>query len=395
MNLQPTLFDGARMGIREAIDLTAASLQAHGSAYDHWAVAYSGGKDSTAVLTVVWHLIRTGRVQAPARLTVSYADTRMELPPLAAAARTILDMLRAEGVDVHVVLPPLDDRFFVYMFGRGVPPPTNRFRWCTGQIKVEPMEAEVRRLAGSGKILMLTGVRQGEGAARDARIALSCSKDGNECGQGWYHQSLSPDHCDTLAPILHWRVCFVWDWLSGFVEPHGFPTRMVADAYGMGPEGGRVEKNARTGCNGCPLATKDSALENLLRLERYRYLEPLKELRPLYRWLREPAQRLRKPGRETNKGGIVRFTDRMGPLTMAARREGMRRVLDIQRRVNEARPEGSPGIDTLDAEEVARIEQLIAADTWPNRWAGTEPTGDTPFERVFVDGSKQREMFGN
>ena len=31
--IQPTLFDGARMGIREAIDLTAASLQAHGSAY--------------------------------------------------------------------------------------------------------------------------------------------------------------------------------------------------------------------------------------------------------------------------------------------------------------------------------------------------------------------------
>ena len=147
MNLQPTLFDGARMGIREAIDLTAASLQAHGSAYDHWAVAYSGGKDSTAVLTVVWHLIRTGRVRAPARLTVSYADTRMELPPLAAAARTILDMLRAEGVDVHVVLPPLDDRFFVYMFGRGVPPPTNRFRWCTGQIKVEPVDPEAPRPA--------------------------------------------------------------------------------------------------------------------------------------------------------------------------------------------------------------------------------------------------------
>lgn len=393
MTTQPTLFDGARMDIRQAIDLTAASLEAHGSAYGHWAVAYSGGKDSTAVLTVVWHLIRTGRVKAPARLTVSYADTRMELPPLAAAARTILDLLRSQGVEVHVVLPPLDERFFVYMFGRGVPPPTNRFRWCTGQIKVEPMEAEVRRLAGAGKILMLTGVRQGESAARDARIALSCSKDGNECGQGWYHQSLSPDHCDTLAPILHWRVCFVWDWLSGFVEPHGFPTAMVADAYGQGREGGAVEKNARTGCNGCPLATRDSALDNLLRRDRYRYLEPLKELRPLYRWLREPAQRLRKPGREKSKDGATRFTNRMGPLTFEARRAGLAKVLDIQDRVNAAAPDGMPTIDTLDAEEAARIRELIDAGTWPNRWAGTEPTGDQPFERVHADGSVQREWF--
>ncbi len=32
--------------------------------------------------------------------------------------------------------------------------------------------------------LMLTGVRIGESAARDQRIALSCTKDGGECGQG-------------------------------------------------------------------------------------------------------------------------------------------------------------------------------------------------------------------
>lgn len=51
MSAQPTLFDGARMSMRESIDLTLASLQAYGPQHRHWAVAWSGGKDSTALVT--------------------------------------------------------------------------------------------------------------------------------------------------------------------------------------------------------------------------------------------------------------------------------------------------------------------------------------------------------
>ncbi len=394
--MQPTLFDAERRTLGEAIETTAASLSAYGPTHRHWAIAYSGGKDSTALATVVLKLLKMGAVPPPERLTVCYADTRMELPPLAAAASRLLDAFRAEGVEVRVALPPLDDRFFVYMLGRGVPPPTNRFRWCTGQIKVEPMEAALRGLYEGSKILMLTGVRQGESAARDGRIAISCGKDGAECGQGWYQETLPEHLCDTLAPILHWRVCHVWDWLANGVEKkyrHGYETGMVASAYGLGEEGSRVEKNARTGCNGCPLATKDAALDNLLRSARWKYLEPLKELRPLYRWLREPAQRLRKPGREMNKAGAVRYTNRMGPLTFEARTKALDAILSIQARVNEAAGD-MPTIDMLDAEEEARIRELVAAGTWPNRWTGDEPTGDVAFERVHADGSIQREMFG-
>lgn len=395
--MQPSLWEGQRLDIHGAIDLTAASLKAHGARHRHWAVAYSGGKDSTTLLTVVMHLLKSGAVPRPERLTVCYADTRMELPPLAAAASRMLDGLLGDGVEVRVALPPMDDRYMVYMLGRGVPPPTNRFRWCTGQIKVEPMEAALRDLYRGDKILMLTGVRQGESAARDGRIAMSCGKDGAECGQGWYQETLPGHLCDTLAPILHWRVCLVWDWLAMAYErayPHGYDTRLVASAYGLGEEGSRVERNARTGCNGCPLATKDAALDNLLRSPRWRYLEPLSELRPLYRWLREPAQRLRKPGREVSKAGVVRHTNRMGPLTFAARRQALAAILSVQARVNAAAPDGMPRVDMLDDAEVARIDELIDAGTWPNRWTGDEPTGDVAFERVHRDGSLQRNLFG-
>ncbi len=81
------------------------------------------------------------------------------------------------------------------------------------------MKAALAELhAQRGKVLMLTGVRQGESVIRDQRITMSCSKDGAECGQGWYQQTMPGDLCDTLAPILHWWVCHVWEWLK-----HGAP----------------------------------------------------------------------------------------------------------------------------------------------------------------------------
>lgn len=398
---QPTLFEAERMGLTDSIGLTIESLAAYGPSHDHWAIAYSGGKDSTTLVTLVVHLIWTGRIKPPKRLTICYADTRMELPPLAATAELLLARLASEGFETRVAVAPMDKRFFVYMLGRGIPPPNNgTFRWCTRQIKVDPMADELARLAGEsgGKILMLTGVRQGESAARDGRIAMSCGRDGSECGQGWYQESLPGALCDTLAPILHWRTCLVWDWLSGQLDRewrHGYPTGFVADAYGLGEDGSDVERQARTGCNGCPLATQDSALDNLLRSPKWSYLSPLKELRPLYRWLREPAQRLRKQGFETMRDGTIRHTNRMGPLTMEARRTALAAVLDIQARCNAARPEGMPGVDTLNQDEVARIEELISANTWPQKWDGDEPTGDEPFERVFADGSVQRSWLGS
>ena len=333
---QPTLFDGERLGLGESIDLAVASLASYGPRYDHWGIAYSGGKDSTTVLTLTLYLIRTGRIDPPKRLTVCYADTRMELPPLAACADSILSMIEREGIDVRRVLPPMDDRYFVYMLGRGIPPPNNgTFRWCTGQIKVEPMVAALERMAASepGKVLMLTGVRIGESAAHDQRIAMSCSKDKAECGQGWYQTSLPGALCDTLAPILHFRTCLVWDWLTGALPAdlrHGYPTKLVAEAYGLDAEGSSAEILARTGCNGCPLVDHDSALDNLLsRAPKWRYLAPLKELRPLYRWLREPAQRLRKPGGETRKDGSRSSNQcRMGPLTMDAPNRAVDGALD-------------------------------------------------------------------
>lgn len=383
-----------RMVHSEAVEMTLMSLREYWQRHQHVAIAWSGGKDSTATLTLMIHLIDIGELPQPERLYVFYADTRLELPPLQAAAEAIIAKLRQRNwIEVIVVRAPIDKRFMVYILGRGVPPPNNNtLRWCTRQIKVDPMSAALEdAIAGlPGSALMITGVREGESAVRDGRIAMSCSKDGAECGQGWYQQVLPnakgiKGRLATLAPILHWRVCIVWDWLKFYApqpEFGGWPTALLADAYG-GDDAQEI--NARTGCVGCPLASRDVALEAVIALPQWSHLAPLLELKPIYRWMREPAQRLRKSGVERLKNGdIAKNPQRMGPLTISARYIALGQILDIQRRA---------GVDLINDEEELRIRELLAAGTYPNKWDGSEPRADAWLDAVHGDGSIQPILF--
>jgi DNA sulfur modification protein DndC len=234
------LFENIRMKLPEAIELTAQNMTAHAGNYKHSAIAFSGGKDSATTLTVIVWLIESGSIPEPETLTVFYADTRLELTPLYFSALKILDALRERDIKVEIVLPALDDRYFVYMFGRGVPPPSNTFRWCTPQLKVEPMELAQERLA-----------------------------------------------CEL---------------------------------------GGELAANQQ----------------------------------------------------------------RMGPLTKDARRYGLSIVLEIQHEVNQvASAISQPEISLINAEEEARIFELIEADTWPDGWSGTESRADVMLDKVFNDGTGQ------
>lgn len=85
---------GARMVSEEAIDLTLQSLRAYWDKHEHVAIAWSGGKDSTATLTLLVHLIEAGELPRPAKLFVFYADTRQELPPIQIAAEQVMALLR-------------------------------------------------------------------------------------------------------------------------------------------------------------------------------------------------------------------------------------------------------------------------------------------------------------
>jgi len=349
-------------------------------------------------------VIESERLGSSVPVPILYADTRQELPPLHTSALNILAALRErlqplfnEGcLATRVVLPDLDHRYFVYMLGRGVPPPSNTFRWCTPKLKVMSMERELEALRQKRgeKFLMRIGVRIGESAARDQRIAVSCTKDGGECGQGWFQHSSSEAIADKLAPIVHWRVCHVWDWLLQADLELGFPTLEIAKVYGQDVSDGEEPINARTGCIGCPLVQRDAALDRVIAQPEWAYLKPLAKLRPLYWEIKKPQYRHRKHGEVNKDGSLSAKQNRLGPLHMDARRWMLEQVLAIQAEVNDtARSLGKPELSLINDEELSRIEALIAANTYPERWDGTEHRGDEWLPEILPDGSIQNLLF--
>jgi DNA sulfur modification protein DndC len=391
-----SLFEEERLTLEKSIQLSVESLTHYGSLYKHWAIAFSGGKDSSATVTLIAHLLETGKIPQPESLTVLFADTRQELPPLHSAAMEILQELEDRGIKTQFVLPEMDHRYFVYILGRGVAPPSNTFRWCTPKLKVMSMERaleHVRQECGE-KLLMITGVRVGESAARDQRIALSCTKDGGECGQGWFQHSSVDAIADTLAPLLHWRVCHVWDWLMFEAPLLGFSTGAVATVYGQDTAEGEEPINARTGCIGCPLVQHDAALDRVIAQADWAYLAPLQKLRPLYWEIKKPEYRLRKYEERNKDGSLAAKQGRLGPLHMDARRWMLSQVLEIQGEVNEAASKlKRPAINLINEEELHRINELIEANTWPQKWDGTEETGDILRPDILSDGSIQPLLF--
>ena len=381
---QASIFDQARSTLEQAIEQTADSLNFYGQQYKHWKVAYSGGKDSTALVTLLAHLIESGRVTAPESIEIFMADTKQELPPLMIAAMKILSQLRDRGFKTTIVLPEMDHRYFVYILGRGVCPPSNVFRWCTPKLKQMPMAAAMERgaIECGEKFLMLTGVRVGESAARDQRIAVSCTKDGGECGQGWMQREPPKSAADTLAPLLHWRVCHVWDWLTLHAPSMGFDTWDVAEFYGATNSDGEEPLAARTGCMGCPLVQEDAALDRVCSLPLWVYLSPLKKLRSLYWEVHKPEYRLRKWGERNKSGKLAQNQCRLGPLTMEAREWLEAQILGLQQEVNDvALRIDRPVVELINAEELDRIHELRRLNTYPDKWSGS-PLSPEEFARL-------------
>src|SRR5690606_12279848 len=127
----------------------------------------------------------------------------------------------------------------------------------------------------------------------------------------------------------------IWDWLKIFapMKRHGsWNTELLADVYG-GEEAEEI--NARTGCIGCPLASKDKALDVVVKISGYAYLKPLIRLKPIYRELRKPKHRKRKTEWQYKKdGSLSKNQNRMGPVTMEGRAWARNEILTIQNDIN-------------------------------------------------------------
>lgn len=377
--------------LAEAQQLTIQSLEAYGADRSTWVVGYSGGKDSTATVTFIDWAINQGLIQRPENLILVYSDTLMELPSLEDSAHRLMAHLQSKGWQIRRSVPALEteptkvERFFVAMLGRGYPPPHNKFRWCTKRLKTEKIDQIYQSIAVEygDDFLGIDGIRKGESAARDSLILASCSTDDGECGQGWFHNTV---HGAKLSPILHWRVCQVWEWnILAWVE-YGYPVDGMMQTYGADAYVDDIEEplSARTGCIGCPLVTTpnekrpkpDKALATVVEQEAWSHLAPFQRLSEVYWRLRwDDSMRC-----IDNKG-------QKGCLTLLAREWALGEILAIQSKSARLALElGRKAYTLIADDEVAVIRKMIEDKTYPDTLKySAESLGMTDAEKLMAD----------
>jgi DNA sulfur modification protein DndC len=294
-----------------------------------WIIGYSGGKDSTAVMKLVFQSLL--RIETPHKpVTAVYCDTGVEIPMASVLARDALKSLEAEArafdlpISIKILSPPLRERFFVKVIGRGYPPPTDKFRWCTDRLRIDP----VNRFLQSQKLgaaTVVLGVRESESATRSLTL-----KENETADRFWKKQRGSANR-NLFMPILDYSIRDVW-FVNLLVDlPHALRAREVADLYANASDEcptvrdvkGAPCGKARFGCWTCTVAKNGVTLRNLIANGQHR-LEPLLEYRlwlerernnPRYRWRRR---------RNGQRGP--------GPMTLQWRRLALRKLLRAQDR---------------------------------------------------------------
>lgn len=109
-----------------------------------WICGYSGGKDSTAVVQLVWYALQElPKEKLKKTVHVISTDTLVESPVVAIWATESLKKMeqtaKEQGLPVvpHRLTPAITNTFWVNLIGRGYPYPRRDFRWCTDRMKID------------------------------------------------------------------------------------------------------------------------------------------------------------------------------------------------------------------------------------------------------------------
>jgi DNA sulfur modification protein DndC len=296
-----------------------------------WFIGFSGGKDSSAVLKLVFQALLRAKPGGVA-VHVVYCDTGVEIPVIRAFVHQVLARLSGEAtrlrlpVHLQVALPPVRERFFVKVIGRGYPPPSNRFRWCTDRLRVAPVRkliAEVSRECQSKSALVLLGLRRGESGQRDRTL----DKHGTD--DPFFQSQAGSAGIVIFSPIIKFTLSDVWTVIDSPGLPYAVDGKRLRFLYRSTDGECPVVREStskpcagnRFGCWTCTVVRRDRAVEGLIAAG-----EPgLAPLLGFRNWLaevrNEPSYRelLRRNG-----------APGPGPFTLAARREILRRLLAVQ-----------------------------------------------------------------
>ncbi len=386
------MVDGLVIGGRPITELIKEIQHTYLGDERPWIVGFSGGKDSTCILSLIYYAVKSlKKSQRKKPIYVVSSDTLVETPVVVDQISDVLEIVEKQGtqdgliITGHPVHPKSRETFWVNLLGKGYPAPTQKFRWCTERMKIDPVSTFIKQTAAkSGEVILALGSRSKESASRSQVIAKHRIQ-GTSLGR---HSSLS--NAFTYMPIVDWDADEVWEYLLSAPCPWGGSNKNLFELYKGSNQGECpmvIDKttpscgNSRFGCWTCTVVTKDRALEGLIdsgqvwmkALLDFRnkiYVSTKPENKKQYRnWKRRTGRVSYISGHDINNDENDEIRHIPGPYWLRVRKEWLVELLTIEKKLNEA----GHKIELIKPSEIEAIRQEWLRDPNEPDWEDSLP----------------------
>ncbi len=334
-----------------------------------WVIAFSGGKDSTLVLQLVWEalsLLDKRQLNKPVEVVTS--NTLVESPTLLEYVSKIHKLIeksaKKQGLPIRVnrVFPKTTETFWTNLIGRGYPAPTQRFRWCTTRMKIDPMDNFIfKEVSEYGEVILVLGVRSSESQSRAKTIKSYKIKDSLLSRHSKFSQAF------VYTPIANFSTEDVWTYLLQKRSPWGANNKDLLAMY-TGKDSKEcpliVDKNSpscggsRFGCWTCTLVREDKTMNQLINAGNKK-LKPMAKLRDFLYQTTIPENKA-KYREYKGRNGKLRLKDNgtiiRGPYKLEFSKKILKEVLKIQKEIEEAGT--NIKFSVISPEEIHEIRKL-------------------------------------
>lgn len=283
------------LGFQATVDVLQEEIRSLYTSDDvPWIIGYSGGKDSTTTLQLVWSAISSlPREQRCKTVYVISTDTMVENPVVAAWVANSLKAMGASSIEQSLpfkpvlLRPKIEESFWVNLIGRGYPAPRPRFRWCTERLKIAPSNRFISQIVTeNGEAILCLGARKNESAARTRVL----EKNTRYRIRDRVSPSATLPGCMIYTPVEDWTNDDIWFFLNNCKNPWGASNKELMSIYaGASPDGECplvVDDStpscgsSRFGCWVCTLVDKDKSMTAMIQNDVDKeWLMPLLDLR--------------------------------------------------------------------------------------------------------------------
>lgn len=319
-----------------------------------WIIGFSGGKDSTVVLTLVWKALlqikeEKGKDYMQRSVYVVNNDTLVENPIISDYVIEVLEIIKRAAIQqdlplkVQVTFPKLEDSFWISFLGKGYPVPNNTFRWCTERLKIKPTSQFILdKIDQMGEAIVIIGTRKSESATRAKTISKHEIK-----GKRLSKHPLNPN-AYTYAPIKELYLEEVWYILRNEESPWGYDNsklfQIYSDASADDYECPTVITDktqpscgqSRFGCWVCTVVKEDKSMTSLVKRGN-EWMKPLLNYRDEMVEGRNISEN-RSATRRNGQQAVDSDGHNLGNYTFEYRVKMLAKLLNVQKQIQETHP---------------------------------------------------------